>query len=83
VVTEKDFHLLEPGEERRFTQTLATRSLPAGQNTVRWTYENKITRWAGGEKTLDGPTKKLFDGEEIPWIWTGRIAVEGSLDLRR
>jgi hypothetical protein len=83
VVTEKDFHLLEPGEERRFAQSLVTRSLPPGQHTVRWTYENKITRWAGGAKTLDGLTKKLFAGKEIPWIWTGRIAAQGFLELRR
>jgi hypothetical protein len=43
---------------------------------VSWTYENTITRWAGGAQTLDGPTQALFDGGTIPGIWTGKLTVQ-------
>lgn len=91
VVTEADFHLLAPGERRTFTQPftidpfvpgpgLQSRRLegfaPGRPVRVRWTYENAIRRWPGGAQTLDGPTKTLFGGLDIPHIWTGELAVE-------
>ena len=82
VVSEKDFHLLAPGEERIFSQTLYTRRRKAGEHRVIWTYQNRITRWAGGLQTLDGPTKRLFDGKEIPHIWSGTLRTEGRLTIR-
>lgn len=42
---------------------------------------NQITRWEGGVQTLDGPTKALFGGGDIPHIWTGRLVVETSWTL--
>ena len=90
VVTERDFHLIEPGKELTFTQPFTIDPFARrGRNTerrpgfergsqvaVRWTYENSITRWEGGVETFDGPTKPLFDGKDIPWIWTGKLSVK-------
>ena len=47
-----------------------------------WTYHNDIVRWEGGYQTLDGPTKTLFEGKDIPYIWTGKLSVEASWTLR-
>lgn len=72
VVTEADFHAIEPGATLSFTQTLR---VPAdtkpGTYPVRWVYRNEVERWKGGAQTLDGPTKDLFGGEAIPGIWIG------------
>lgn len=93
VVTEKDFHLLAPGEERSFTQSiyiarmgsdrLSAGPLPGfergGAFRVRWRYENSVTQWEGGVPTLDGPTKTIFEGKPIPHIWTGKVETEATL----
>lgn len=90
VVTEKDFHLIDPGKELIFTQRFTIDPFARGGSgterrpgfeagskiDVRWTYENSITRWEGGVQTLDGPTKRLFEGKEIPWIWTGELSAK-------
>lgn len=91
VISEKDFHLLAPGESRVFTQSFSLDPMQRGAGTatarlpgfeagakvaVRWTYENASRRWAGGVQTLDGPTRTLFDGGDIPHIWTGKLNVE-------
>jgi hypothetical protein len=77
VVTEKDFHLINPYEELVFEQTLSVDSskikTKSSKTNLEWFYENKISRWEGGVQTLDGPTKKLFEGQEIPYIWVGKI----------
>lgn len=88
VVTEADFHLLEPGQAREHTQPFTIDPFAPGPgNTskrmtgfeagaevdVRWVYENSIQRWKGGAQTLDGPTRELFDGGDIPYIWTGKL----------
>ena len=74
VVTEDDFHAIEPGQIRTFDQTLRIPGdLPPGTYPVRWTYGNRIERWEGGVQTLDGPTRPLFGGERIPGIWTGTL----------
>ena len=90
VVTEADFPEIAPGEERVFEQRFTLDPLVPGAQlrterrkgfgsgnpvTIRWTYENAITRWEGGKMTMDGPTKPLFDGGDIPNIWTGRVTV--------
>jgi hypothetical protein len=91
VVTEADFPLLTPGEEKTFDQsfTLDPMAPGAGTGTVRrqgfgdgasvrvsWTYENALTRWEGGRPTLDGPTRTVFGGQDIPYLWRGRLTVE-------
>jgi hypothetical protein len=95
VVTEEDFHLLGPGEEKTFTQSLyVARVAPGGRSVerlegfekggafrVRWTYENSVTQWKGGAMTLDGPTQSLFGGGPIPHIWTGRVEAEAALQV--
>lgn len=93
VVTENDFPLLAPGEKKTFTQTFSLDPMKPGAGTaterlpgfeagakvaLRWTYENSIRRWEAGVQTLDGPTKALFDGGDIPHIWTGKLSVETS-----
>lgn len=90
VVTEADFHLLQPNESRNFAQQFTIDPFAPGGGLksvrrtgfesgssvqVRWTYENSIERWQGGSQTLDGPTKRLFDGGDIPYIWTGSLTV--------
>ena len=88
VVTEEDFPLLAPGESRSFPQKFTIDPVsPGGDSerapgfdagssvTVRWAYQNRIERWAGGQLTLDGPTKSLFGGERIPHIWLGKLTV--------
>jgi len=91
VVTEIDFPLLAPGEEKSFAQTFSLDSMAFGAGSaiarlkgfesgksvkIAWTYSNAIKRWAGGAQTLDGSTKALFDGKDIPHIWTGNLSVE-------
>lgn len=89
MVTEADFHLLEPGAEASFDQPFTIDPFrPGGRGPARlagfeagktvsvtWSYENSITRWEGGAQTLDGITAPLFGGEEIPHIWTGELVV--------
>ena len=82
VVSEDDFPLIAPGTTRVFTQRLDVRAdaLEAGQRyLVEWTYENEIETWVGGAETLDGPTSELFDGERIPYIWTGTLSATSAL----
>ena len=82
VVTEKDFHLIEPGRELAFQQTLSLAgSAPGGDLVVEWRYSNTVERWEGGVMTLDGPTKPLFGGGRIPCIWTGQIAARARLQV--
>jgi hypothetical protein len=93
VVSEVDFPLLAPGEEKSFAQPFSVDPMVPGADAatkrlegfesgtsvkVAWTYENQITRWAGGVQTLDGPTKALFDGKDIPDIWTGKLSVDAA-----
>ena len=84
VVDETDFHLIEPNKGIVFEQTtLLTESKfkNGGQFIVRWLYSNDIKRWPGGIMTLDGPTKKLFGGKDIPFIWIGKIEYETSFTV--
>jgi len=48
-----------------------------------WVYKNSITKWKGGLNTLNGPTKELFNGETIPYIWTGRTEVEIPVTIKK
>lgn len=97
VIEEADFPLLAPGEAKTFEQpfTLDPIQPGVGTNTARrpgfeagktarvsWTYGNTIVRWAGGQMTLDGPMKTLFDGKDIPFIWTGELTVLASWLVR-
>jgi hypothetical protein len=84
IVSEEDFHLIAPGETFSDRQTLEVSSerLEAGEAyIVTWAYENRITRWPGGVRTVDGPTKPLFDGKEIPFVWVGKVQVETRIQL--
>jgi hypothetical protein len=80
VVTEEDFHLLAPGEGRKFAQDLV---LPerTGRILVEWTYENEIARWPGGVRTLEGRTRRLFGGKRIPHIWLGTLSATTVLEV--
>ncbi len=96
-VTEADFHLIGPGEEVTFEQTFTLDPMKRGRGveTVRragfedgatvavsWSYDNEMTRWEGGATTLDGKSKRLFDGKEIPHIWTGKLSTMASWTIR-
>ncbi len=97
VIDEPDFPLLAPGEERVFEQSFTLDPMQPGAGTktarrpgfedgkeieVTLTYENEITRWAGGTETLDGPTRRLFDGKDIPHIWTGQLSTKATWRIR-
>lgn len=88
-VSEADFPLIAPGAEVSFTQSFSLDPMtPGGGNStarrkgfeagtplkVSWEYENTMVRWTGGVQTLDGPTATLFDGKDIPHIWTGKVS---------
>ena len=77
VVTESDFHLINSNSEIIFKQTLLIDEVGLETDIhdfyLQWIYENKISQWEGGIETLDGPTKRLFNGKEIPYIWRGEI----------
>jgi hypothetical protein len=71
VVSEKDFYLIEAESKKQFNVKVA---LPVKDPAaLEWVYRNQITSWRGGIETLDGKTKVLFEGREIPYIWRGRI----------
>jgi len=79
VVTEKDFHWIGTKSEMLFHQTLSLSEAGIKEDvrefTLQWTYENRLSRWEGGVRTLDGVTKTLFGGKEIPYLWRGeRVA---------
>jgi hypothetical protein len=97
VIEEADFPLLAPGEEKSFEQPFTLDPMQPGPGTqtarrpgfedgktvqVSWSYTNKIVRWTGGQLTLDGPTKALFGGKDIPFIWTGELTVQASWLVR-
>lgn len=97
VIEEADFPLIAPGEERTFEQTFTLDPMQPGKGTstarrrgfedgvtarVTWTYQSSVTRWAGGKMTLDGPTKTLFGGEDIPHLWTGKLSVQADWVIR-
>ena len=77
VVSEDDFHLIDPNKEIIFKQTLSIDKpkieSSLNKTQLKWTYENNISKWEGGKMTVDGPTKKLFNGDKIPYIWIGKI----------
>lgn len=97
VIEEADFPLIAPGEVKTFEQTFTLDPMQAGKGTntarrrgfedgasahVTWTYQSSITRWAGGHSTLDGPTKSLFGGGDIPHLWTGKLTVQADWVIR-
>jgi hypothetical protein len=92
-VTESDFHRLEPLASKTFEQRFTLDPMARGGGdrserrkgfeagtsvTVAWTYANKSTKWPGGAKTMDGVTKPLFGGQDIPHLYTGRLVAELS-----
>lgn len=86
VVDESDFHLIPPGESFSVTQSLwldASRFKVGEKYTVTWIYENSVRRWPGGIPTVEGRTKELFGGDEIPYIWVGRSDVEVRIRVRK
>jgi hypothetical protein len=96
-ISEIDFPLIAPGEEKTFEQPFTIDPMKPGPGTrterragfedgktvkVRWSYSNDLVRWPAGKPTLDGPTKTVFDGKDIPHIWTGKLSVEASWTVR-
>ena len=85
VVTESDFHIISSNSEKIFKQTLRIdeHGLENDINNfyLKWVYVNDISRWMGGVETLDGPTKRLFDGKDIPYIWLGEIESTIAIEI--
>lgn len=80
-VDESHFHLIDVNKSKTFTQKIEFIE-PQYQGKpieLKWVYKNQIKKWEGGIETLDGPTKELFDGKEIPYIWTGEIRATTKL----
>ena len=87
-ISEKDFVLLGPHEERTITQSFTIDPMTPGPGNatarspgfargetvkVRWVLENTMTTFPGGVVTFDGPTKPLFGGQPVPGLWTGKL----------
>ena len=87
VVTENDFHLINSKSEMIFEQILSIDDADIENDLsdiyLEWTYTNKISKWEGNIKTLDGPTKELFDGKEIPYIWQGKVESKITVKIIR
>jgi len=87
IVTEADFHLVDPNSEIVFKHTLSIdeTKIETDSNEIylNWVYENKISKWEGDITTLDGPTKKLFGGKEIPYIWKGKVESKIALEIAK
>lgn len=87
VVDEKDFHLINPSKMISFESTVNIsnryREKFTNGSQLTWVYKNSITKWKGGLNTLNGPTKELFNGETIPYIWTGRTEVEIPVTIKK
>lgn len=83
-VSQKDFHLILPHKSKSFRQKFKTKSIfTSGKaNDLVWHYTNRIVKWKGSQQTLDGETKALFDGESIPYIWSGRISTSVALHAK-
>lgn len=92
-VSEADFPLIAPHTEITFTQSFSLDPMTPGSGTstarrkgfeagtavkVSWEYENKLVRWPSGAPTLDGPSAALFDGKDIPHLWTGKVSTSAS-----
>ncbi len=88
LIGEDDFARIEPGAridiEQSFTIDPMVRG--SGTSTARapgcargavatgtWTLANASTSFPGGVSTLAGVTKPLFDGREMPELWTGKL----------
>lgn len=82
-----DFHIIDSNSEISFKQTLSIDTADIENHLrienigLKWVYENKISKWEGGIKTLDEPTKKLFAGKEIPYIWQGKIQSTIAIEI--
>ncbi len=80
-VEESDFHLIDVNKSKTFTQKIEfIESQYQGKPIeLQWVYKNQIKKWEGGISTLDGVSKQLFDGKEIPYIWTGTIECSAKI----
>lgn len=79
IIGEKDFYIIEPNESKSFEQKITLNE--PGDFIIQWSYENNRTIWEGGLETLDGKTEALFDGKEVPYLWTGTIQTEKEITL--
>ena len=54
------------------------RKLTSGLFPLENDIKNMITPSKGGIQTLDGPTKNLFGGKDIPDLWRGKLEVKAD-----
>ncbi|HEU0029930.1 MAG TPA: hypothetical protein VFQ53_04800 [Kofleriaceae bacterium] len=75
LVTEDDFPQIAPHATYSYKQTLRIDGALAtpGDYEVELLLENQNKRWPGGVQTLDGPTKPLFGGTDVPGMWVGKL----------
>jgi hypothetical protein len=88
LIGEDDFVLLAPGQRFEAEQSFSIDPMQPGAGTqtarlpgfvagaaakISWTFQNATTRFPGGIQTLDGPTKPLFGGGDVPDLWTGKL----------
>jgi hypothetical protein len=71
MLSEKNFYLIASKDKKIFRQKI----LLQVKNSVslQWIYRNQLTSMEGGIETLDGQNKAFFNGDRIPYIWTGMI----------
>lgn len=75
VPSEDDFHELPPNGRLQFSQKLLlARTLPPGNLTVEWEYQNPLDSW---------PAKLSNGGEPIPGIWRGRLTSDFKVKVVR
>jgi hypothetical protein len=83
LLAEEDFVVIAPHDTLAYKQTLylTPELAKPGTYEVEWMLENATRRWPGGAQTLDGVTKPLFGGTDVPDLWVGKLAVRRRLTL--
>lgn len=83
LITEEDFPVIPAHATHTVVQnlTIEPAMAHAGSFEVEWMYENKSRKFPGGAQTLDGVTKPLFGGAEVPDLWVGELAARRTVQL--
>ena len=53
-----------------------------GTFEVELMFENKSKRFPGGANTLDGVTKPLFGGTDVPDLWVGTLSTRTTFTVQ-
>jgi hypothetical protein len=89
LIGEQDFVLIEPGTVLDFDQSFTIDPMQPGAGTrtarrpgfvagatakISWTFANQLRAFPGGAQTMDGVTKPLFGGGDVPLLWLGELS---------